>query len=314
MERIADPLRRVGAAVGTTEGHAPLRITGRRPLLALEHDIAVASAQVIGCLTLAALAADGTTTITVPGPTRDHTERMFAWLSAPVRRDGLTTTIDGPAGFDARDIRVPGDVSSAAAWLVAGALHPDAEIHLREVGLNPSRTGIIDVLREMGADIEVALEGDPIDCPEPIGDIIVRGGRRLHAIDLGGDRVADVIDELPLIAIAMAAAEGRSEMRDAGELRVKESDRIALVVENLAAIGAEVDERPDGWVVSRGRACEATVRTAGDHRIAMAFAVAALTGVAGTVRIDDPACAAVSYPGFWDDLEVLGRQKPGPRH
>ena len=155
MERVAGPLREVGATIETTDGHAPLRITGRRPLRAMAHRPAVASAQVIGCLSLAALAADGTTSITVPGPTRDHTERMLAWLGAPVRREGLVTTIDGPAGFAARSLAVPGDISSAAAWLVAGALHPTAEIRLEGVGLNPSRVGIIDVLREMGADIEV---------------------------------------------------------------------------------------------------------------------------------------------------------------
>ena len=263
MERVAEPLRRTGATVETTDGHAPIRIAGRRPLTALEHRVPVASAQVIGCLALAGLAADGTTTITVPGPTRDHTERMLAWLGAPVRRDGLMTIVDGPAGFSARDIRVPGDISSAAAWLVAGALHPRAEIRLEGVGLNPSRIGIIEVLREMGADIEVEPADGAADHPEPVGDILVRGGRPLHAIDLGGHRVADVIDELPLIGVAMAAADGRSELRDAAELRVKELDRIALVTGALADIGARVEERPDGWVVSRGTPREAAIRTEG---------------------------------------------------
>jgi 3-phosphoshikimate 1-carboxyvinyltransferase len=312
MERVAAPLRDMGALVETTAGHAPLGIVGRRPLLARDHRPGVASAQVVGALALAGLAADGRTTIVVPGPTRDHTERMLGWLGAPVRREGLVTTIHGPAGFAARSLTVPGDISSAAAWLVAGALHPDAEIRLEGVGLNPSRVGIIDVLSEMGADIEVTPEGregagGEADHPEPVGIITVRGGCPLHAITVSGDRVADVIDELPLIGVAMAAAEGRSELRDAAELRVKESDRIALVVAHLAAIGAHVAERPDGWVVERGTPRQAAVRTHGDHRIAMAFAVAALCGVAGTVSIDDPACAAVSYPSFWTDLETLSR-------
>ena len=307
MERIAGPLRRLGAGVTSTGGHAPLTITGRRPLLAMDHALPVASAQVIGCLTLAALAAEGTTTISVPGPTRDHSERMLAWLGAPVHRDGLTTTIDGPAGYPARPLTVPGDISSAAAWLVAAALHPAAVVRLDGVGLNPSRVGIIEVLRDMGADIEVRPDSDARAGPEPVGSISVRGGRQLHAIDIAGDRVADVIDELPLIAVAMAAAEGQSEVRDAAELRVKESDRIALVVENLAAIGAAVEERPDGWIVRRGTPNAAIIRTAGDHRIAIAFAIAALCGVAGTVHIDDPDCAAVSYPSFWTDMEVLAR-------
>jgi 3-phosphoshikimate 1-carboxyvinyltransferase len=314
MERVATPLRAMGAIVETTDGHAPLGISGRRPLQALSHRPAVASAQVIGCLALAALAADGRTTIEVPGPTRDHTERMLAWLGAPVRREGLTTLIDGPAGYAARSLTVPGDISSAAAWLVAGALHPSADVRLEGVGLNPSRVGIIEVLREMGADIEVTpedrTEADGAaggDHPEPLGTVRVRGGRPLQAIMISGARVADVIDELPLLGVAMAAAEGRSELRDAAELRVKESDRIALVVAHLAAIGARVEERPDGWLVERGTSRPADIRTHGDHRIAMAFAIAALTGVAGTVSNDDPACAAVSYPSFWTDLESLSR-------
>jgi 3-phosphoshikimate 1-carboxyvinyltransferase len=159
----------------------------------------------------------------------------------------------------------------------------------------------------MGADIRVASDGPTADCPEPVGTITVDGGHRLRAIELHGDRVADIIDELPLVGVAMAAAEGESRLRDAAELRVKESDRIALVVENLRAIGARAEEREDGWVVSRGEPRDAAIRTHGDHRIAMAFAVAALAGIGGTVDIDDPACAAVSYPGFWTDVERLTR-------
>ena len=184
-------------------------------------------------------------------------------------------------------------------------MHPDAHIVIEDVGLNPSRTGIIDVLRDMGADIKVASDGPTEWCPEPVGTITVSGGKPLHAIQLARERVADVIAELPLIAMAMAAAEGVSVVRDARELRVKESDRIALVVEGLRAIGAEAEERDDGWVVSRGSPRDASIRTEGDHRIAMSFAVAALTGIAGTVAIDDPACAAVSYPTFWSDMEHL---------
>jgi 3-phosphoshikimate 1-carboxyvinyltransferase len=307
MERVAAPLRAVGVDVRTTDGHAPLVITGRRLLKAVDHELRVASAQVIGCLTLAALAAKGTTTITAPGPTRDHTERMLAWLGTSVRREGPVTTVAGPVGFEARSMSVPGDISAAAAWLVAGALHTDAHIVIEEVGLNPSRTGIIDVLRDMGADIKVASDGPTESCPEPVGTITVSGGRPLHAVDLDGDQVADVIDELPLVAVAMAAAEGVSTLRDASELRVKESDRIRLVVDGLRAIGAQAEERADGWVISRGVPHDAAIRTGGDHRIAMSFAVAALTGVAGTVDIDDPVCAAVSYPTFWTDMERLIR-------
>ena len=166
---------------------------------------------------------------------------------------------------------------------------------------------MIDVLRDMGADIRVASDGPTADCPEPVGTITVDGGHPLHAIDLAADRVADVIDELPLVAIAMAAAEGVSTLRDASELRVKESDRIRLVVENLRAVGAHAVEREHGWVIERGEQRAAAISTEGDHRIAISFAIAALTGVAGTVDIDDPACAAVSYPTFWTDMERLIR-------
>jgi 3-phosphoshikimate 1-carboxyvinyltransferase len=300
MERVAAPLRQMGADIQTTAGHAPLTVTGRRPLRALAHVLPVASAQVLGAVTLAALAADGVTTIETPGPTRDHTERLLGWLHAPVVRHELRTTITGPATFASRSLAVPGDISSAAAWLVAAALHPTAELRLRAVGLNPTRLALVEVLREMGARIEVTETAQA--GPEPVGDLLVRGGTELHAIELAGPRVAELIDELPLLGVAMAAAGGTSELRDAAELRVKESDRIALVVRGLRAIGADADELPDGWRVRRGVARDAEIETRGDHRIAMAFAVAATSGVATGVTLDDPDCVDVSYPGFWGDL------------
>jgi 3-phosphoshikimate 1-carboxyvinyltransferase len=305
MERVAGPLRAMGATVGTTDGHAPVRIEGASSLLALDHGLPVASAQVLGSVALASLAATGRTRISVPGPTRDHTERMLGWLGAPVARQGLETAIDGPVGFAARDLAVPGDLSSAAAWLVAATIHPDASIRLENVGLNPSRLAIIDVLREMGADITVSPAEIDDGSPEPVGTIDVRSGGRLRPIRVEGARVADLIDELPLLAVAMAAADGESELRDAGELRVKESDRIALAVANLVAIGVDAEERPDGWVVRPGSPRDAAIRTAGDHRIAMAFAIAALAGIAAAVEVDDPGCVTVSYPGFWEDLAIV---------
>ncbi len=304
MERVAAPLRGMGVTIETTHGHAPITIRGARPLRALHHRLPVASAQVLGAVTLAALAADGETVIEVPGPTRDHTERLLGWLGAPVRRDGFVTRIAGPTGFATRDIDVPGDVSSAAFWLAAAALHPDAELRIRHVGLNPSRLAIVTVLREMGADIDI-VTGD-LNGPEPVGDLVARGGRTLRAIRIDGARTADLIDELPMLAVIMAAADGVSEVRDAAELRVKESDRIALVAAGLRAIGVDVEELPDGWRVTprpgRARPSGSVIRTGGDHRIAMAFAVAATAGVAEGVVIDDPSCAAVSYSTFWNDL------------
>lgn len=302
MERIAAPLRAMGADVTTTDGHAPIRVAPAA-LRATQHRLEIASAQVLGAICFAALGAEGETTIEVPGPTRDHTERLLAWLGVRIRRDECVTTVQGPARPRAFSLDVPGDSSSAAAWVVAATLHPDAELRLVDVCLNPTRLAYVDVLRRMGADIIVGEERD--DGPERAGDLVVRGVPRLEAVSLAGDEVAAVIDELPLLAVAMAAAEGASELRDASELRVKESDRIAAVVAGLSGIGATVEERPDGWRVSRGTSRDADIATDHDHRIAIAFAIAALTGVGGAVRIDDAECASVSYPSFWDDLETL---------
>ncbi len=315
MERVAVPLRVMGAEVVTTGGHAPLRVRGNRPLRAMRHDLPVASAQLLGAITLAALAADGITTIETPAETRDHSERLLAWLGAAVRREGIRTTIDGPVGMRARSLSVPGDLSSAAAWLVAATLHPDAELRLPGVSLNPTRMAIVDLLSEMGADIEV-VTGEPAGAPspsspEPEGDLVVRSVADLRPISLGGSRVASLIDELPLIAVAMAAANGVSEVRDAAELRIKESDRIAQVVRHLVAMGVRAEELPDGWRITGSRrprpvpVAPVVITTRGDHRIAIAFAVAALAGVGVDALIDDPACVDVSYPGFWDDLESI---------
>jgi 3-phosphoshikimate 1-carboxyvinyltransferase len=309
MERVAGPLRQMGAVIETTDGHAPLTIEGRRPLVALEHELPVASAQVLGAIGLSALAADGRTTVHVPGPTRDHTERMLAGLGARVAREeserGATvTTVDGPAVLHAQSIRVPADFSSAAAWLVAGSIHPDADIRLLSVGLNPTRTALLDVLREMGADVSVRPATD--EGGEPMGDLDVRSAGGLRAVSVGPDRVPALIDELPLLAVAMAAADGVSEVRGAAELRVKESDRIATMVAALHAAGARVEELPDGWRISRGTPRHAEVRTHGDHRVAMAMSVAAWTGVAASVKLDDEMCVGVSYTPFWSDARMLG--------
>jgi 3-phosphoshikimate 1-carboxyvinyltransferase len=305
MERVAALLRAAGAAVTTTDGHAPMTVGGAAGLAATSHRLPVASAQLLGAASLAALRADGETRIESPGPTRDHTERMLAAAGVAIRREGLVTTVAGPARPRPISMTVPGDASSAAPWLVAAALHPDADLTLTGVGLNPTRTALVDLLRRMGADISVRVTED--SGPEPIGELRVRGGDRLRSVDIGGHEVADLIDELPLIGIAMAAAEGTSELRGAAELRVKESDRIAATVAGLAAIGASVEELADGWRVSAGSPRDAVIATHADHRIAIAFAVAAAAGAAKSVELDDPDCVAVSYPTFWSDLaEVSG--------
>jgi 3-phosphoshikimate 1-carboxyvinyltransferase len=193
---------------------------------------------------------------------------------------------------------VPGDVSSAAPWLVAAALHPDADLTILEVGLNPTRTALVELLRDAGADVMATITDG--DGPEPIGELRIRSGRDLQPIEVAGSRTAELIDELPLVGVLMAVAGG--ELRDASELRLKESDRIASMVAGLAAIGASVEELADGWRVAPGAPREAQVTTHGDHRTAIAFAVAALAGIASAVELDDPECVAVSYPTFWSDL------------
>lgn len=303
MQRLAEPLRAMGAEVEPTGGHAPVHVAGRRPLRALEHRLPVASAQLLAAISLAGLSADGTTRIVSPGPTRDHTERLLGAMGVPIRREGDTTTLDGPARPRALSLEVPGDPSAAAAWLVAATLHPDAQLELIDVAINPTRLALIDALREMGADITVVQHGG--DGPEPRGDVRVRSVGHVEPLRLAGPRVAALIDELPLLGVAMATATGVSELRGAEELRLKESDRIAATVAGLAAIGAQVEELPDGWRLRRGKPADALVRTHGDHRIAIAFAVAAAAGLAAGVRLDDPACVSVSYPTFWDDLTAV---------
>jgi 3-phosphoshikimate 1-carboxyvinyltransferase len=305
MERVASLLRGTGAAVATTDGHAPLTVVGRSDLAAVTHRLPVASAQLLGACALAGLAADGETRIELPAEVRDHTERMLAAAGVPIRRDGLVTTVQGPARPGPLSMRVPGDPSSAAPWLVAAAIHPDAEVTVSDVCLNPTRTALLALLERMGAEVRTTVTDEA--GPEPIGEIRVRGGRSLHAVSIGGAEVAALIDELPLVGVLMAAAEGESVLRDASELRVKESDRIAATVAGLAAIGASVEELPDGWRVTPGKPREARITTLGDHRIAIAFAVAALAGVASAVELDDPECVAVSYPTFWADLGAVAQ-------
>jgi 3-phosphoshikimate 1-carboxyvinyltransferase len=299
MERVAALLRAAGAEVTTIDGHAPMTVIGHERLGATTYRLPVASAQLLAAAALAGLSAVGETVIESPGPTRDHTERMLAWAGVPIRREGLVTTLRGPAAPQPFELTVPGDPSAASAWLVAGAVHPDAEIVLEGVGINPTRLALVSVLRRMGANIDVTATEEA--GPELVGTITVRG-ERLRAASIGDDEVSELIDELPLVAIAMASADGESDVRGAGELRVKESDRIAAVVAGLNVIGADATELPDGWRIRRGTPGEAQIETHGDHRVAIAFAIAAASGVAASVELDDPACVSVSYPGFWGDL------------
>lgn len=321
MERVASPLRRMGARIETAAGHAPLTVIGPAPLAPIDIALPVPSAQILTALCLAALATDGTTTIDLPGPSRDHTERFLAHCGVDISRSGETitsTTITGPADLELRSLDVPGDESSAAFWLAAAALHPDAEITVTDVGLNPTRTAFLTALHDMGATIEI--RPDAATGPEPTGTLIARSGATLRPIAIEGLRSADLIDELPILAVVMAGTPGTSTVRDAAELRVKESDRITLTCEMLRAAGIDVIEHDDGFTItgSDRRFLEASgevarVRTDGDHRIAMAAAILEATGISPhPIVADDEACAAVSYPRFFDDLAALSGPRPAP--
>jgi 3-phosphoshikimate 1-carboxyvinyltransferase len=262
----------------------------------------VASAQLKSALILAGLFADGTTIIESPEASRDHTERMLASQGADVSADpdGLTVRVRA-TGRVLRpvDVAVPGDISSAAFWLVAACIHPDARVTVRNVGVNPSRTGIIDALRAMGAEISVTNERTVGG--EPVADLIATSAR-LRGVEIGGSIVPRMIDEVPVLAIAAAVAEGTTTISDASELRVKESDRIATVSRGLATLGVSVTERPDGMVIAGGnRLRGGEVSSHGDHRIAMAFAVAGLAST-GEVSVAGAEAVDISYPAFWPTL------------
>lgn len=290
MRRVLEPLGRMGAALhgGPT---LPIMLE-KRSLSGIAWEATVASAQVKSAVLLAGLAADGETRYVEPIATRDHTERLLAAMGAPLARDGDALVVRRGA-LDAIAIAVPGDVSSAAFWMVAAAIVPGSDLVLEGVGLNPTRTGALDVLRAMGADL--TIEERP--GAEPIGDVRVRGGA-LRGVAVGGATVPRLIDEIPVLAVAAAFAEGETTFSDAAELRVKESDRVATTVAGLRALGVEADARPDGLVV-RGSAAPrptgAPVASHGDHRIAMAFAVA---GLRVGITVTDTACVATSYPSF----------------
>lgn len=301
MKRIAEPLRRMGAAVELTDGHAPVRIKGG-PLRGIEYEMPVASAQVKSCVLLAGLLAQGPTTVIESKPSRDHTERMLGLDTLAIGGQRYIT-VEGGRTVQPQPWIVPRDFSAAAFFLVAGAIIPYSHIEMRSVGLNPSRSALLDVLRAMGATIAVSNERSRGH--EPLGDITVQNeGGHLHGLTIGGDLIPNLIDEIPVLAVAAAYAEGRTEIRDAAELRHKETDRLAATSAFLRAMGADVEELDDGLVIDGGSLHGATVESEGDHRIAMAAAVAAL-GAEGETTIREADCVAVSFPGFWDELDAL---------
>jgi 3-phosphoshikimate 1-carboxyvinyltransferase len=305
MGRVVEPLRRMGAQINGRDGDrlAPLAITGGL-LRGIRYEMPVASAQVKSAVLLAGLYADSETIIEEPGPTRDHTERMLRSMGADVSfGEGPIISIRPLSGeLSALSMRVPGDISSAAPWLVLGAVHPDAEVRLSGIGINHTRTGILDVLTMMGADVE--LQEERMWGPEPVADIIVRSSR-LRGITIDGPLIPRAIDELPLIALAGCFAESETVIREAEELVVKESNRVRTTVEGLRRMGAEIEALPDGLRVSGpARLRGATVSSYGDHRLAMLFAIAgALAEGETSVRKADS--VAVSYPRFWEDFDRL---------
>lgn len=306
MNRIARPLTDMGASLTTaTGGTPPVTITPSDTLRGIPHRLRVASAQVKSAILLAGLSAEGTTTVTEPVRSRDHTERMLAAAGVDIRIDGTTVALDGPIdGLHLPDLRVPGDFSSAAFHLVAGALCAAPAIRLTGVNLNPARSGLLPILERMGARIEVR-EG-PESAGEPYGDITIHRSERLVATEVTADEIPAMIDEVTLMAVLGAFAEGRTVVRGAEELRVKESDRIAITCAAMRSLGAEIEELPDGFVVTgTGGLRGGRIDAAGDHRIAMLGAVAGLASTDGVV-VDGFEVAAVSYPGFTRDLLDLG--------
>ena len=274
-------------------------------LQGIRYALPVASAQLKSALILAGLFADGETVVESPEASRDHTERMLAAQGADVHTDasGLAVHVR-PTGRPLRpvDVAVPGDISSAAFWLVAACIHPQARVTVRNVGINPSRTGILDALRAMGATIDV--EHERLVGGEPVADLTASSAR-LRGVGIGGAIVPRLVDELPILAIAAAVAEGTTTISDAAELRVKESDRIATVAAGLTALGVPVTERPDGMVISGGGGIGGgEISSHGDHRIAMAFAVAGLVA-AGDVVIGGAGAVDISYPAFWPTLGTI---------
>jgi len=305
MDRVIRPLRLMGAEIWGRSGDskAPLVIKGGH-LKGIKYVLPIASAQLKSALLLAALFAEGETVVSEPSPSRDHTERMLKAMGAGIKVAGNDISIS-PSRLKAIDLDVPGDLSSAAFWLVAGAVHPRAHIRIRDTGLNPTRSGIMDVLAYMGANLRI--ENKRMAGGEPLADLSVQSSR-LHGTEISGELVPLVIDEIPIIALAASVAEGETIIRDARELRVKETDRISATVKELSGLGADVDELPDGMVIRgvkklRGGICDSH----GDHRVAMMLGVAALIAE-GETLIDNAEVVNISYPKFWQDLEFLSKK------
>jgi 3-phosphoshikimate 1-carboxyvinyltransferase len=309
MGRVAEPLTRMGATVAGRDGgkRLPLAITGRRPLAALTYRSPVASAQVKTALLLAGLWADGPVTVEEPALSRDHTERMLAGFGARLAVGPQRVTITPGARLTGQPIAVPGDISSAAFFLVAAAVVGEARVTIRHVGINPTRTGVLDVLAAMGAAVQAGVPS--AGGGEPVSDLVVTSGP-LAGAEIGGTLIPRLIDEIPVLAVAACVAGGVTRIRDAAELRVKESDRIAAIATELAKMGARITETPDGLEIRGGaRLTGARVASRGDHRMAMALAVAGLVAD-GPTLVEDVDCIATSFPGFVETINRLAGGAP----
>lgn len=320
MKRIIEPLELMDAQIESQNNFAPLKIYGKNPLKAITYKSKIASAQIKSCVLLAGLFADGKTTFQNPPSatpivtSRNHTELMLKYLGAEIEEkfieieEGFVheVSIDGNSELTAKDLNVPSDISSAAFFLVAGACLPNSEILLKNVGLNPTRRGIIDVLQRLGADIGILNETEV--CNEIVGELLVKGSEKLtpkaDSNVIAGDVIANIIDEIPILSVFGTQLENGLEIRNAEELRVKESDRIKTVVENLRRMGAKVEEFPDGLKVEKSELKGAVIDTFHDHRIAMAFAVAGLFAK-GETQISGAEWAAVSFPAFFETLKEI---------
>lgn len=303
MKRVIEPLGRMGAAIYGRSGgdRAPLAINGK-DLTGIDYASPVASAQVKSALMLAGLYASGETTITEPHLSRDHSERMFRYFGADVETFAAGVRVRGGRELQGRDIDVPGDISSAAFFMVAALIVPGSELLIKRVGINPTRTGILDILTAMGGAIEL-LDIREVS-GEPVADILIRASQ-LHGIEIGGDLVPRAIDEFPVICVAASLAEGKTVVREAKELRVKETDRIAAMAVNLRQAGVDVVETEDGMVIEgRHRLQGGAFESFGDHRIAMAMLVAGLA-TTGEVCVNDVGCIATSFPNFTELLEKV---------
>ena len=305
MSRVTEPLRQMGASVSDTDGHLPLVVEGR-PLTGIEYELPVASAQVKSAVLLAGLGARGKTTVVEPAPTRDHTELMLEAAGVPVLRKGRSITVESTDHLRLEEVLVPGDISSAAPFLVAAALLPGSSLTVHDIGLNPRRAGILEVLERMG--VRVGVHNRRRIAGELVGDVEVTGTHELVPTRVTAPEVPTLVDELPLVALLGAFAHGETVVSGAEELRAKESDRIETVTAALRAIGVRIEPRPDGFAVrgTPARPRGGTVDTAGDHRIAMLGAVAGVVSREG-VRLEEAESVGISFPGFFELLDSVAQ-------